>query len=326
MIKRILALVLPLFLSACTRIDLVGFSLGVPLEDDPVWGSFEMVIDTGSEGTLDTSRINDCTVILDDETYKMWYSGSDGANYRIIYAESADGREWTNFQESLSPGNMEPYDTTSLIYPSVMKAGNQYKMWYSAMGDYGKIVIIYCDSWDGLSWSNFQVAVDIGSEGDYDASGAYSPTVLLYGGKYRMWYAGLDAGNTADRIIYCESLDGKTWDNHRVVVDINNLPGHDDLSSNSPIVIIDGGLYKMWYSGQSMAGSDLILSTLYCDSADGITWNNYKTVIQAGGEETYSTTLITGPEVINTRGTGMMWYRGRGEDGTYRIYFCSTGP
>lgn len=327
MLKKSLAMVAALIaLSTCGRIDLIGFTLGVPLVDDPVWGSHQMVIDLGAEGTLDTSRLNDMAVICDGGLFKIWYSASDGANYRIIYAESQNGTDWTDFQEAVSPGNLPPYDTTGPLYPEVIKIGSYYKMWYSATGDDNRTRIIYCDSWDGLNWSNFQVAVDPGAEGDYDSDGAYSPTVVLNEGKYRMWYTGLDTGMTAGRTIYCDSPDGISWSNHQMVVDIRKLPGYDDLSNDSATVIVDGGLFKMWYTGQYLEGSDFKTYIIYCDSIDGLSWDNYSLVMGAGKEGTHDAALITGPEVINLQGTGLMWYRGKGTDGKMRILYCTTGP
>jgi len=47
-----------------------------------------MVVDIGDEGTYDTIYAFEPTVVLDDNTYKLWYSGDDGINWRIIYARA----------------------------------------------------------------------------------------------------------------------------------------------------------------------------------------------------------------------------------------------
>lgn len=317
-------LLILLILSSCERIDLIAYTLGIPLKADSSWGSFEMVIDVASEGFWDSNRIGDSAVILDGDTYRIWYSGHNGSNYRILYADSTDGKTWGNFTQALDLGNITPYDDAAVRFPTVIKIGIFYKMWYSGIGGPDGIAIIYCDSTNGADWLNHEVVVNAGDQGTYDASGSWSPTVMLDEGIYKMWYSGINAGLTGGGIIYCDSLDGKSWSNHQVAVDIGNLSGYDDMDSNSPTVIKDGGLYKMWYSGQNQTGADFDISTIYCDSEDGINWDNFQLAIEAGAEGTYDSNFVTGPMVINNNGTGMMWYRGGDDTNMGRIIYCET--
>ena len=154
-----------------------------------------------------SARVGDGTVILDGNIYRIWYSGQDGTNYRILYADSNDGKVWGNFSQAVDLDNLPAYDAQVVRYPTVLKIGSIYKMWYS----------------------------------------------------------GSDTGITTDRIIYCESVDGKTWTNYHLAVDFGNVSGYDNLANNSPTVIKDGGLYKMWYSGQVQDGVFKV-STIYCET------------------------------------------------------------
>jgi hypothetical protein len=52
------------------------------------WSNHEMVIDKGDGGTYGTSHANAPTVIKDGSTYKMWYTGSNGSIWRIIYSRA----------------------------------------------------------------------------------------------------------------------------------------------------------------------------------------------------------------------------------------------
>lgn len=128
-LPALLLIVLPLL--SCGRIDLLAFSSGIPLQEELGWGGFEIVIELGSEGTWDTVRVGDCSVILDDAMYKIWYSGSDGTGYRLIYAESNDGKSWSSFQQTVDRGNIPGVDDASIRFPVVLKLGQMYKMWYS---------------------------------------------------------------------------------------------------------------------------------------------------------------------------------------------------
>jgi hypothetical protein len=315
-----------LVLSSCERIDLIAFTLGIPLKEDFSWGAFKMVIAPGSEGAWDTSGATDGAVILDGDMYRIWYAGSDGSNLRIISAESADGKIWGNFQQNLDVGNIPGVDDLSIHFPAVLKTGATYQMWYtgSTSSDLTKLVIIYCDSNRLDPWTNFHVAVDAGSQGTYDTGAAWGPTVILDDGIYKMWYAGYADGNMTDRIIYCESLDGITWGNFHLAIGAGNLGGYDDLASNSPSVIKDAGIYKMWYSGQAQAGSGFSISTIYCESTDGISWENFRLVMEAGAQGEYDSAFVTGPMVINNNGTGMMWYRGKSAVHGNALIYCES--
>ncbi|MBI2437538.1 MAG: hypothetical protein HYV36_01820 [Lentisphaerae bacterium] len=130
--------------------------------DGLTWTKYNNVAPTNSDTTSTDGRIprgltgGDVTyagysaVIKDGDTYKMWYSGYNGTNYRIYYATSPDGLDWTKYDNSIPA----PSDTTSTngriplgtsgrgddryVYaPAVIKDGNTYKMWY--LGDDGAI-------------------------------------------------------------------------------------------------------------------------------------------------------------------------------------------
>ncbi len=223
------------------------------------------MIAAGSEGDWDSISVGDPAVILDGDTYKVWYVGRNDSGRRMIYAESDDGKNWTNFQQSIDMGNIPGIDENWLRFPVVVKFGQMYKMWYSAGPGISEFLIVYCDSWDGVSWNNFEVVLEAGALGDHDGCQVWSPHVLFDGEIYKMWYSGTNTGLTADRIIYCESYDGKDWSNFQTAVEIGNIQGFDDTAANSPTVLKEGGIYKMWYSGQVVGTEYFKISTIYCE-------------------------------------------------------------
>lgn len=76
-------------------------------------------------------------VIKEAGVYKMWYSYR-GASYRIGYAESADGREWTRKdQESGISVSESGWDSEMIEYPYVFQHQGQRYMLYNG-NDYGK--------------------------------------------------------------------------------------------------------------------------------------------------------------------------------------------
>ena len=214
--------------------------------DGKNWNNHQMVVDIGEEGTYDAGHATYPTVIKDGSTYKMWYTGSDGGNNRIIYCDSNDGKNWNNHQLVVDLGDEGTYDTVYAYGPTVVKDGSVYHMWYTGR-EGTNYRIIYCNSTDGKNWNNHQVVVDIGDEGTYDTTRSANPTVKKEGSVYHMWYTGRDASN--DRIIYCNSTDGKNWNNHQVVVDIGEEGTYDTTGSIAPETLLDNNIYKMWYQG-----------------------------------------------------------------------------
>ena len=249
----------------------------------------------------------------------MWYSGSSAGTTRIIYADSKDGKSWSNFEKAIDVGNVPPYDTANVLFASIIKDWF-YRMWYTGSASLFEAVILYCESLDGVNWTEFQLVVDLGSEGTYDVNYAWAPCVIKDGDLFKMWYAGSDE-SWFDRILYCESKDGKKWDNYQLVVDLNSMGGYDEGSCSTPMVIKDGGLYKMWYTGSNSDVTDNAI--IYCESEDGINWSNFQLSMEKGEEGVYDTVFAIYPTVINDRGVGRMWYRGSNEDkGT--VIYCES--
>ncbi|MFA8343188.1 MAG: hypothetical protein ACEPO8_09500 [Rhodothermaceae bacterium] len=72
------------------------------------------------------------TVLFDGKNYKMWYSGFGTTSYKIGYASSADGINWTRSSENpvLDLGNSGTWDNTHVFYPTVLYDGIKLRMWY----------------------------------------------------------------------------------------------------------------------------------------------------------------------------------------------------
>jgi hypothetical protein len=165
-----------------------------------------------------------------------------------------------------------------------------------------------------------EMVVDAGEEGTYDTVNSYAPCVIKESDtSYKMWYAGYDGTNL--RVLYCTSVDGKTWSNHQLVVDKGDEGTHDTTHASTPHVIKESDTsYKMWYAGYD--GTNY--SILYCTSTNGISWTNHQQVLDVGAEGTYDTTHIYTPYVIKESDTSYkMWYSA--QDGTnYRTLYCTS--
>ena len=172
--------------------------------DGKTWTGHRLAIDIGRVGSYDSDGVFGPAVIKDGGLYRMWYVGNDGSTRRMLYAESSDGVTWTGNRLALDVGSQGAYDEQSVGQPTVVKDNLLYRMWYDGTESGGTRRILYAESSDGISWSNFQLAVDINKEGFNDTMAVSAPTVISDLGVGKMWYAGLD-GSFDRRIMYAES-------------------------------------------------------------------------------------------------------------------------
>lgn len=78
----------------------------------------------------------------------------------------------------------------------IIKVGNTYYIWYTRMdkpvrsGYWG--TIWYATSEDeGRTWKEQGMALGLGEEGTFDSHSVFTPNILAYGGKYYMYYTGV---------------------------------------------------------------------------------------------------------------------------------------
>jgi hypothetical protein len=240
-------------------------------------------------------------------SYKMWTTGGitpDGlptdsiapfydvlSSGTIQYSTSSDGREWASFSEVISLGTEGTYDTHSSRDCCIIKISvNDYKMWYTGRElSSSTDRIIYCDSVDGITWSNFSLSHDIntsGLPGQADVNGAYAPFVLwsAENGYYTMWYTGVGL-TSKHSIIRCVSTDGLSWSSHAIVLQYGKHGIYDIKGAAFPFIIFEVSLYKMWYVGLDEEDEQTIL---YVTSSDGIIWDAPVVTIARGFGSTTS--------------------------------------
>ncbi len=191
----------------------------VPLRSDIT--STDGRLPIGNKGKGDDAHIEDLSVIKDVNTYKMWYSASDGSNYRIYYATSPDGLTWTKYNNAtastrsnttstngqLPLGTSGTGDDVHLLGLSVIKDSGAYKMWYSA-SDGSKYRIYYALSYDGINWEKINNSIPsasnttstegripLGANGTGDDAHVYNPMAIQDGENYYVWYSGNNGSN-----------------------------------------------------------------------------------------------------------------------------------
>ena len=249
--------------------------------DGVSWITPVQALDIGAEGTYDTVDIRDPFVLKDGSTYKIWYSGTNGSNRRILYATSTDGINWNTPQMVLSVGVEGTWDAVNISSPTVIKDGSTYKMWYAGRDVSSVFRVLYTNSTDGINWSTPVRALDIGQEGAWDTSYVSSPSVIKDGNAYKIWYTG--SVSNLLRIIYTK------------INYMDEFGGNDGVWSNgTPTALVTG------YYGKAV---DLNGTSDYIDAGNIFTTNQTEMTVSAWVNvdtfNTHPSTNIATPLVSN---------------------------
>lgn len=222
--------------------------------DGLAWSKYpnNPVLDLGSPGQWDNRHIAHPSVICEGSLYKMWYTGSDGSNWRIGYATSLDGVTWMKYSGNpiLDIGAPGEWDDEFTFSPTIVSTTSGYRMWYAGL-DGVHFRIGEASSVDGMAWvkNPDNPVLDLGLPGNWDDTNVLHPDVIRNGDVYEMWFMGQHG--TAGRIGYATPLDGVTWQKFPAnpVLDLGSPDQWDDSSVECPNVILDLGAFKMWYAG-----------------------------------------------------------------------------
>ncbi|MCX6141668.1 MAG: hypothetical protein NTZ35_00465 [Ignavibacteriales bacterium] len=133
---------------------------------------------------------------------------------------------------------------------------------------------------------------------DSDHYYVHDPVVLKVNGVYHMWYSsginGSVSGNGEDTfwIAYATSPDGINWTKYGTVVNPGPPGSWMDMGPDSPSVIYDGGIFKMWFSGAKHPR--MYMNGIgYATSTDGKTWDvDPRPVVSSSIGRTWNPTVV----------------------------------
>ena len=100
--------------------------------------------------------------------------------------------------------------------------------------------------------------------------------------RYEMWY-GTSIGPPwrPYRIGFAISTDGISWSKHPSAVLTPTAGAWDEATVEAPMVILENGTYKMWYTGWNNAEDSTGIG--YATSPDGITWAKHSSYVFGPG-------------------------------------------
>ncbi|MBN2611006.1 MAG: T9SS type A sorting domain-containing protein, partial [Bacteroidales bacterium] len=149
------------------------------------------------DGSNVVALLSPCAV-KDGGTYHMWYTrgGYEPPNFifTLGYATSTNGLDWTNVPGPgtngavLDLGEPGKFDELWILYPSVIKEDNEFKMWYTGRDTSGSIRIGYATSSDAINWTKVD---GNGTNGACFDEISMASSVIKIGDTYRMWYLGV---------------------------------------------------------------------------------------------------------------------------------------
>ena len=218
------------------------------------------IMDIGSADGWEKGA-GDPFVIFDDGIYKMWYTAvSDIWQYgpdrfRVGYATSDDGINWTKYSAWLLQGTQGAWDGGGMTRGvSVIKTSKGYEMWYAAVNeammgtDEERWSIGYALSPDGITWAKNPNPVISPTE-TWEQRYISYPNVVFDGTQYHMWYTATQL-NLPIKIAYAVSSDGIHWSKPS---DINPIlstgTSFDSVYICSPVILKFETNYRLYYSG-----------------------------------------------------------------------------
>lgn len=148
-----------------------------------------------------------------------------------------------------------------------------YKMWYSGLGDKDlstlltncKFRINFASSNDGVKWTKNDVPVMEDYPGMFDSGGMIKPVVIKdlrdAIDTYKLWYIGMNKPKEPKELklqpgLAYSPITGEQFGYYKidigVVTDVSDdkyapLPKLAEIGVDSPSIIRDGNVYKMWY-------------------------------------------------------------------------------
>jgi predicted GH43/DUF377 family glycosyl hydrolase len=216
--------------------------------------------------------------------------------------------EWTKYNVNpVLPGGAQP---------TVIFENDTFKMWYSKGDSTGeRIFIHYATSTDGIEWTlHPEGTLPPGDSGAWDSKVRDTPCVIKDPYGYKLWYTGADHigppyNDSLTLVIgFATSDDGINWNVWQEPVLLKGPPGSWDAGwIESPAVIYEDGVYKMWYTGISEIGQ-----IGYATSPNGWDWEKYPSnpVLQVGEPGSGEDFLVGVCSVIKRDTLYEMWYAG----------------
>jgi hypothetical protein len=272
----------------------------------------------GSYGALPFAVRND------DRSALVFFSGRDEQNRSRIGACSLDLDRLTIDEKTITgtplldlgpPGS---FDESGCSMSCIVRDGNRWLLYYTGWM-LGRSVPFYLAvglavSEDGGQTFARHSPAPILDRSEVDPFLTASPSVLVEGGLWRMWYVSAvewerhGAGLRHRYLIkYAESRDGIAWvRDGRIAIPFD---GADEYAMGRPHVVNEGGGYRMWFC---IRGDRYRLAC--AESRDGLIWQRVS--VEAPPPQEWDAEMQAYPMVLRDEGRRILFYNGNGYGAT----------
>jgi predicted GH43/DUF377 family glycosyl hydrolase len=286
----------------------------------------------GFSGEWDAEYVYPGSVIYNDTTYHIWYTGGiDNDTSRIGHATSPDGVTWTKDPNNpvLDVGPNGTWDESSMFGGGALVIDSIFHLWYTGhtgLVNNANFLIGHATSTDGVTWTKDtnNPVLDVGPDGEWDDTWISAGSVVYDGSEYHMWYSAWNGGSESVRIGHATSSDAVTW-----TKDANNpvltyeAAKWDYPRVDFPAVVFDGTSYHMWYSG----GEYTAWQIGYATSEDGSTWAKHDNnpVLLHGPSGSWDEDMVASCVVMDSSGVKYkMWYFGNKTNATGGVGYAES--
>lgn len=248
-----------------------------------------------------------------DGILRMWYSGHDGATWRILEAVKRADEPWERLGIAIDAGFAGETDDFGVESPCVVATPAGYLMAYG--GSDGVVTRLHiATSDDGRRWMPQGTIMQREIE---DAVAATDPCVVITGSRWWLFYSGYVGSSEGGKgsILGAVSVSGASWDRLGPVL---GSTAKDAMVSH-PCVVDISRTYYMFFGSHDGTCSAIALAT----SPDGAFWQRRGVTLDALGPEEAS---VHAPCVMRLgNGAVHMWYAAlRADDQELRYRICSA--
>ena len=222
-------------------------------QDGRNWTNIQLVFCGKLESTW-RHEVNRPTVVRQKDRYLMWYTGQTATTAAIGIAESHDGIQWTDVQQSPVLSAAESWEASSVMCPNVVCLDDSgYQMWYSGGGQFEPKAIGYAQSKDGVHWQRIAAPVFTADGRFFDCARVAGSCVVPHNGEYLMFYIGFRSIEESG-ICLAKSPNGYAqWNRYPlnpILTPGNQSDAWDYDAVYRPTVLQEKDRWMLWYNGR----------------------------------------------------------------------------
>lgn len=264
------------------------------------------VLERGSPGAFDSVDTLNPSVARKHGIYFNFYSGFDGYTWHTGLALSPDGLQWERQGKVLSPGPAAWEGDYIAANGSALLVDGEFFYWYQA-GRTPRIGL--ARSGDGRTWRKLpRPVLDTGPRGSWDERAAADPYVIRAGGRFYLFYLGMDRARR-QRLGVAVSSDGVEWYKLRSnpVLEPGPPGAFDEIGLGEPAVWSSHGAYWMLYTGRDRHENRRMG---LARSADGVRWERVTAAPVIAGTADWNRSVVCDAEVEVTAQGVQVWFGG----------------